>query len=560
MIQIIKRSIIVLFIVSINAISSFSVSDSLVAYHETYYTGHTPLDSTYSITQLASTIDEVLSKYSKFLNKTDYGIGVYSIKSKKWYYKRNVNNLLTPASTTKLFTTYTLLRRFGKDFNISTEVYHDGTLLANGTLNGNIYILGKGDALFSTNDLEVLADKVANSGIKKINGKVIADGTFYDDMYERIIYSEDNDVVQATPPITSLNIDRNTATIIVTSGGKSGVAPNVHIIPSSDSYVIINKAIVGSVTKKRKSSRRRKSTGSIDKLIDTQSSEPINELIAGDFSINMLASASAGISVTTKMLPDGKQQFVISGTIRPNSTYSYQHLIHNPPLTIAGAFKNRLKAGGISITGDIGVVDRKVSDSLQRRYIFINDFKRPVVDLVNITNKESDNYLAEILFKMIGANAGHHHNNAPATRSIMDSIFFTDSIRCIKCLLNDGSGLSRRNRVTVESMVNILVKAKLSDIGNAFMNSLSVASLDGTLKKRFKVTSAEKNIKAKTGTLRNVSALAGYVTTHDDDELAFTFIFNGPNVGAYKQIENDLGKSLSDFFIQEVSTEMLNKK
>lgn len=546
------RSIYTILFILLSAKSVFSISDSATVHRETFYLGHTPLDSVYSIEKLSSNIDNLLAKNIKNLNQTNYGIGVYSIKHKKWYYRKNSNKLLTPASTTKLYTTYTLLRQTQNDFYISTEVYHDGTRLPDGTINGNIYIRGKGDALFSTKDLEELADKVRRNGITKINGKVIADGTFYDEKIERIVYSEDKDVVQATPPITALNIDRNAVTIIVTGGPKSGVEANVQLIPSSESHVIINNAKVGYVAPPKSKKNKRKKRSSIDKSNNIKSSEPYFDEVAGDFHLNLLSASAAGVRVTTKLLPDGKQQFYVSGNIKPNSTFSYQHLIHNPPLTIAGAFKNRLKAGGIVVKGDIDVLDRKVSDSIRSRYIFVTDFKRPVFDLINIVNKDSDNYLAEILFKMIGANYGDYNDNAPASRFVIDSIMKSDMIECTDCKINDGSGLSRRNLVTVESMIGILNSATKKHFYENFRNSMSVASIDGTLKKRFKSTTAENNLKAKTGTLRNVSALAGYVNTIDDGELVFAFVFNGPNVGAYKLIENDLGKLLADFFVEEI--------
>ncbi|MDX9791539.1 MAG: D-alanyl-D-alanine carboxypeptidase/D-alanyl-D-alanine-endopeptidase [Candidatus Kapabacteria bacterium] len=530
--------------------------DSLTVHNETYYTGFSPLDSLNSFANLTKSIDNVLVKHSKYLNKTNYGIAVYSINQDKWYYRNKSKSLLTPASTTKLFTTYCILRQTETNPYVSTAVYHDGSISLDGVLTGNLYIRGGGDAMFSTSDLEELADKVKKAGIKKIKGKIIADGTFYDEKTERIVYSGDRDVVQATPPITSLNIDRNTATIIV-SAGKGAQAPSVYVTPSSDSYTIINNAKIRNTA--GKSSKRRKGRGSYridDEIINDIS--PNEEFRYGDFAL-AAAGQRSKIRITTKLLSDGKQQFVVSGTINSNSTYTYRHLILNPPLTIAGAFKSRLKAGGITVNEDIDVLSREKGDSLVNIYKFVCDFKRPLNDIINIVNKESDNYLAEILFKMIGANSGAYHDNAPASRKIIDSIINVDGIECDECKLNDGSGLSRRNLTSVEALVGLLVSAGKFSFYETYKNSMSLASVDGTLKKRFKSTAAESNLRGKTGTLRNVSALAGYVDTMDGEELAFAFVFNGPNIGVYKQIENELGQILSEYYIQEVTPEMWNK-
>ena len=77
---------------------------------------------------------------------------------------------------------------------------------------------------------------------------------------------------------------------------------------------------------------------------------------------------------------------------------------------------------------------------------------------------------------------------------------------------------------------------------------LSIAGTDGTLRGRMTGTLAENNLHAKTGTHGNVSALAGVVKTLDGEPIAFSFIFNGSNVGVYKQIENQLGILISEFF------------
>ncbi len=553
----IKKKIVFLVSFLVFSLNLYSV-DSARVYDETYFSGPSEIDSLNSIFKLVKDIDDQLNINSKNLKSTKYSLGVYSITHNRWYYSKDIDKPLTPASTTKLFTTYTLINLLGIDYSIPTEVYYDGSINDNGTLNGNLYIRGKGDPLFSTSDLELLADKVRKSGILKINGKIIADPTYFDEKTERSVYSGDNEVVQHTPPITSLNIDRNTSTIIVTAGSQNGVKPNIHVMPNSDSHIIINNAKVGTpAIPKRKPQTRRKKRSRGENNIQHYDNfiKPSEDLPMGDFNSLMLLNSFAGIKVGTNLTSDGKQQFIVNGTLKPNSTYSYQHLLYNPPLSIAGAFKNRLKAGGINVTGDISV---KGWDSVSNKteLKFLTDFRRPVFDVINIVNKDSDNYLAEILFKIIGASAGEQNDVASQTRRITDSIIKNHGINFSGCVLNDGSGLSRRNLVTSKSLIQILEKTYHSVGKNKYWNSLSLASVDGTLKKRMKDTPAERNLAAKTGTLRNVSALAGYVTTIGGEELAFAFIFNGPNVGAYKLLENELGRILSSYQVVDSNPEV----
>ncbi|MBI3259390.1 MAG: D-alanyl-D-alanine carboxypeptidase, partial [Ignavibacteriae bacterium] len=124
--------------------------------------------------------------------------------------------------------------------------------------------------------------------------------------------------------------------------------------------------------------------------------------------------------------------------------------------------------------------------------------------------------------------------------------------------MNDGSGLCRRNLFSANTEVGLLSKATDLPFFLEFQASFALAGVDGTLKKRMKGTPAERNLHAKTGTLRNASALAGYVNTRDNERLTFAFIFNGGSVGIYKQTENELGACLADFSmsntLREVST------
>jgi len=133
--------------------------------------------------------------------------------------------------------------------------------------------------------------------------------------------------------------------------------------------------------------------------------------------------------------------------------------------------------------------------------------------------------------------------------SIKDSLSKKLYIHCEECKLNDGSGLSRRNLVTARSLTNLLIDVYKSDFKDNFINSLAIAGIDGTLRKRFRSNSTVSNIRAKTGTLRNASGLAGFVKTLEGENIAFAFIFNGNDVGYYKSLENQLAELLANFYI-----------
>lgn len=511
-------------------------------YRETFLPEITGIDSFKIEKDFKERIDAILSQ--KYINNSEHAVAIYSLDRKEFLYQKNLKKQLTPASTTKLVTTFTALSLLGHESTVKTEIVTDAPSIEDSVLNGNIYIIGKGDALFTVNDLECLAQEISKLGIKKINGNIYGDGSFFDGVTSRWAYSGDDDEVQAMAPVTALSIEDNKATIVISSGNKAGQYVNVNVIPSSETFSRWVTAKVRSY--KRKSS--------IDVQFDSLGllygyNDYLNEYErAGDsYSLQNVANWSS-IKVGSKMNPKtGKQHFTVSGYLYPNKTVSYLHYILEPELTIAGALKSRLESGGIKVNGEVGVKSLKENTNTEDTFL-LAVYKRKLHDIVVPTNKNSDNYYAENIFKIIGAYNIDYENNAKGTKAITKKEMAKYGIDTSAIKLNDGSGLSRRNLLTAESLVQLLAAADKSEMRVKFRESLSIAGVDGTLRKRMKYTGAENNLIGKTGTLRNVSALAGYIKTLDGENLCFAFLFRGNAVSAYKSAENELGAAMSEFF------------
>jgi D-alanyl-D-alanine carboxypeptidase/D-alanyl-D-alanine-endopeptidase (penicillin-binding protein 4) len=90
----------------------------------------------------------------------------------------------------------------------------------------------------------------------------------------------------------------------------------------------------------------------------------------------------------------------------------------------------------------------------------------------------------------------------------------------------DGSGLSRRNYLAPEALVRVLRAMALHPEFDVFYNALPIAGVDGTLRGRMRGTAAEGNVRAKTGFISNARALSGYVTTKDEELMAFSILTN----------------------------------
>jgi serine-type D-Ala-D-Ala carboxypeptidase/endopeptidase (penicillin-binding protein 4) len=506
------------------------------SYQETYFIDITKEDSLRSVEFLQKEISGVLNNAT--LNSAKYAVAVYSIEQKRYLFNHNINALLTPASNTKLVSTFAVLTKYGRDYEVTTEIFTDDTDLTDGIVNGNVYILGFGDAYLSTQDVEELADDIRKLGISKITGNIIADGTFMDNDNNRFSYSNDRDEVVPLSPITALTIEKNQVTIIVSSGGTKGRNVNVSIVPASEYFNVSNTATVRTASLDEPNLRFQDMGGIMNDFVYYYYGDQI------DIAQGRRSSVRIGSNTNSDK---SKQNLTITGWLRPNRTVSYRHHIQNPDLALAGHLKNRLQSGGVEVQGNIELV----SDTLKPNYLnmFMLTFKsRSINNFINDANKQSDNFIAEYLFRMLGGKAPKGKTTAEHAKANIEKSFIDYSIPCSGCMINDGSGLSRRNLVTAESMIEILKRAYEMNLHEEFLQTLAIAGKDGTLHKRMNKTAAEEKVYAKTGTLRNVSALSGIVKTIDGETLLFSFIFNGNNVGSYKDIENRLAVILAQFF------------
>lgn len=459
-------------------------------------------DSARNLSALRTRLDAV---FARGIGNGAVSAKVVSLRTGNVLYERNASRALTPASTTKLFTTVAAFHLMGKGATVNTVVRTDGLIDRTGTLDGNLYVVGHGDALLSVRDLEDMADALTRQGIKRIKGNIYGDATNFGDATDRATYSGDFETVQAMPPVQALTVQQSTVAVLVT--GTAAGRVSVQTIPASDAFVIVTSGTAAPAPKGRRARRAR----------------------------------GGRVRVSSTTLADGRQQFVVAGSPGVNRTVTQYITMTRPAMATAGAFASRLRAGGIDIDGTVSERRAPVSSNI------LTVFRRPLSDFAAIVNKRSDNHLAEHVFKMVGSVCGEHKQTAQrakkAVMDVLDSLGVPNDV----CSFNDGSGLSRRNKASADAEVALLVEASREPWFPEFRSTLAVAGIDGTIRRRMTGTRAVGNVLAKTGTLRNVSALAGYVNTVDGELLAFAFIENGPSVGSYKAAENAAAVALSAF-------------
>lgn len=540
-----------------------------------------PVDSTKSLNALSEDIRGILG--AKNLKSSKFSVCVYSLDKQRYYFQKNADALLVPASNTKLLTSFMAINLLGGDYKVATSAYCNESDIDGNVINGDVYIYGRGDALLNVNDIESIADQIKESGITEIRGRIVADGSFFDEQAERIVYSGDRDLVQATPPITALAMNSNSASVIVSAGSVSGAPVRVQVLPASSAFRVVNLATVRGGKRKGKAvqtekeskpakkesqkiSKNKKNKAAASKSANKKSKKTLKGKksrasawvdtgaacyggpIKRRTNTAKQAKPAGGIACTSKIEDDGTQRITISGSLGPNQSVTRTVQFGRPNLVVAGLLKNRLITGGVKVSGEIAE-DKIPATQLFRRKL-IGESRRRLLNLLYPINKNSDNYFAENLFKLVGGSYNSQHNTALSARDYYQRTLDSLGMGTLGIMAFDGSGLSRRNRISSNAFVRLLSLINRDSRFIGLDSTFAIAGRDGTIRSRMVGTFAAGNVRAKTGTHSNVSALSGFVRTRDGELLAFSFIFNGPSCGYYKQIENELCSRIAAFSYQ----------
>jgi serine-type D-Ala-D-Ala carboxypeptidase/endopeptidase (penicillin-binding protein 4) len=215
-----------------------------------------------------------------------------------------------------------------------------------------------------------------------------------------------------------------------------------------------------------------------------------------------------------------------SSEVGPLSALSFNHgrtglrapyFQATPAKFAADAFTAALKKRGVKVLGKAKAGLAATGMTPYSEYV-----SPPISSIVRQMNQPSDNYFAETLIKGLGAQYGTAGSTAAGAKVVRDTV----GQFAISPKVFDGSGLSRSDRTTPREVVTLLKGMSESEVADAFDQSLAVVGRNGTVYNRMRGTAAQDDCHAKTGTLHDVSALAGYCTTSNGRRVAFAFLMN----------------------------------
>jgi D-alanyl-D-alanine carboxypeptidase/D-alanyl-D-alanine-endopeptidase (penicillin-binding protein 4) len=393
----------------------------------------------------------------------------------------NADVSVNPASTMKLITTYAALEMLGPTHQWKTEFFTDGTL-TNGVLHGNLYLKGGGDPKLNMEKLWLLMRDLRANGVQQVTGDLVLDRSHF---------------VQPQLPVFD----------------DDGNDKNKPFLVKPDSLMINLKAL-RFIT--------RNDGGKI--LVSV---EPPIASIRVENQVKAVASKQCAGEVRYSPTPqaDGTVVVTVSGQLGDGcNSQTYLSLLDHPTYA-AGAVRAIWQELGGSILGKdrVDVVPGSAK-------LLAKAFSPDLTEIIRDINKFSNNTMAQQLFLSLGSEYRNEADgdDAKAAQRVIRQWLAKKGITAPHLVMENGSGLSRAERVSAREMAIILQAAWRSPYAAEFMSSMPLAGMDGTMRKRLKRTPLLGEAHIKTGTLNTVRAIAGFSRDSNGNTWAVVAILNDP--------------------------------
>lgn len=445
---------------------------------------------TYDISPVEKVIAEL--KEDKDLVHANWGFCLMDAETGEVIYEYNDQKSLMPASTMKLLSTAGALMELGPAFKFQTRLQYAGEIDANGTLKGNLYIKGGGDPTLGSakingskgmsSQLNEWVEAVKERGISRIEGNIIGDATFFDDLVVPSSWSYGDMGNYYAAAASGLSFNDNSFRVLF----KAGIYEGAPTVVEKTNPEIPDMEFMNFVT-----------TGPYGSWDDAYlHGAPLNHFY-----------------VIKGTVPPGKDLFGIKGAIP------------NPPHFTAYHFKKALEKADITVQGTPEVVLVESDNPDTVRTSFHVTYSPPLEEILRYINEESDNLYAEHIMKIFTLKTTGTSRYEKASEK-MKHYWGARGCPVTGMEIKDGSGLSRRNLITPFQMSKILSIIANDSLFEVYYKSLAIAGRTGTLSYMCTGTPAENNVHGKSGTITGAKAYGGYVTSASGRLMTFSMIAN----------------------------------
>jgi D-alanyl-D-alanine carboxypeptidase/D-alanyl-D-alanine-endopeptidase (penicillin-binding protein 4) len=442
------------------------------------------------VDELSQKLDKLLSH--KRLAKAEVGVHIVDLDTGTTVYAENEEAQLNPASNIKLITAAAVLDYHGTAHTFRTELLgaREGK-----TIPKNLYLRGDGDPFLHWTHLLEMAERLRRKGIREVAGDLVVDDTAFDNEFLPPAFDQRSEEAPYRATTSAVSVSFSAMTVIIRPG-KIGEKPRVSFDPPNDYALVVNTA----TTVKSKKEAKAK-------------------------------------PLAVRIKPwKGRTRLILSGGVRAGGGATLRKRVHGPSLYAGHLMKSALASLGIKVTGTV-----RRGETPKGATLLAGHTSHSTPLLVGLMQKYSNNFMAEMFFKSLD------RGKTPATwagateklKNFLDKAGLDRG----KYRFSNGSGLYDANTMSARQLTTVLTYMYgRADIWPEYLASFAAAGVDGTLRKRMKDTEAEGTARGKTGTLHDVSALSGYVTTTSGRRLAYAILFNGTSGGAwtFRQIQDKI--------------------
>ncbi len=495
-----------------------------------------------TVADLQSRIGRSLSRPE--LRRGQIGVKIVSLDTGKVVFETNAEKYFMPASNMKSYTVAAALEKLSPNFRFVTSVFATALPDTNGTIRGDLSVYGRGDVSFSTsfyeNDyykgLDALATLIVQAGVKRIEGNLVGDESYFTGNPIPPSWEWDDLQWYYGAEISALAVNDNAIDLRV-KPGLPGALCVIQTLPANTILKIFNRCTVSAAGMKRELR--------VLKKLDQNTVEISGTMPADDKGFEGYVAVSRPAELFIEML------------------------------------RGLLIKKGVIITGQNRVIGAKekfaaTANNLPPQIEITKVESVPFNIIAAKTMKPSQNLYTETILWTLGEQIGRKEEVPAMTiagaaspgavlgmapdKKLSNASSAELGIKTVQNFLRqigvpldsviqwDGSGLSRHNLVTPDSAVKLYSYMAKSQYADAWRDSLTIGAVDGTLRNRFKGTSAAANVRGKTGTIDQVSSLSGYVNTRTGERMVFSILVNGVSDVKVRQAAIDeIILSLSDF-------------
>ncbi|MBA3440272.1 MAG: D-alanyl-D-alanine carboxypeptidase/D-alanyl-D-alanine-endopeptidase [Pyrinomonadaceae bacterium] len=461
-----------------------------------------PSSSTLAVKPVApTTIEELRARIQEVLRQpqlapAQVAVKVVSLDTGRTLYEENAGKLLQPASNMKLYTVAAALDRLSPNYRFTTSAYAPVRPDASGTMRGDLTVYGRGDPSFATrfNDgdynraLDDFAAQIAAAGVRRVEGDLVGDESYFTGAPFAPGWEADDLQWYYGAEISALSINDNALDLFVRPGVRVGEPCTVTTGPATPLVTIINRTL-------------------------TQARGTRRELKV--------------------YRPLGENTIEVSGFLAQDDPgYTASVAISRPAMLFVSLLRSALERRGIVITGRTRTVDGRARGGMPLTVSSLVEIAQrqspPLSIIAGEILKPSQNLYTELVLRTLGRTLGTDlkQTSGEAGIKVVGAFLQEAGVGSDKLIMNDGSGLSRGDFVTVDGTLQLLVFMDRHRYSSVFRDALPIAGVDGTLRNRMKGTPAAGNVRAKTGTLNTVATLSGYATSAAGERLVFSVFLN----------------------------------